>query len=435
MEHFVAAGGGAFRSVVMAVALLATVAPGCETEEPASADPPLTLETFPAAWALAYCNHFYRCPRVGSNASAMAMFDGAASCGAALTPSAERIFRGQLRAIARGRMRFDGVAARRCTTQFASRCGVNVRDPELCPEAFLGAVPAGGTCWASDECEGESYCQNATQRGLCPGRCVPRKARGEPCLADAECSRAGLTGVTACVRRTRSDPTGVCGERVQGATVGVAQPCGTAWVEPGREQLATCESSLFCSLVPTTAGDVTRCRSVLPPGAACNHFDACEGGACVTPGAAVTGGTCVSFQILSAAGEPCPFGGPTTLCNTARRLRCGGPAGANTCQEVSDGSLGGMCDHFLNGVPCVAEALPFEAQFLACQWSEPWPSVFDLGCQAGLQCAPSGGGCRAPIGESGASCDSEAYCASGWCGSPGDLPGGYHCAERRCDVQ
>ncbi len=418
------------RSTALSVVVLFGASLGCTDD---GASPPLTLEAFYGAWASSYCQHFQRCQGPGPVASELGMFDDVASCGVALRGAARRIFRGHTEAVAVGRLRFDGGAARRCVDELAARCGVSMRDPELCPEAFPGAVASGGVCQASDECEGDNYCRGDAGAATCPGRCVSRKARAQPCETDEECSRAGLTGAPACVRAVAgpywTQRTGACGERTQGDPVGVGAPCGLVPLDQTHARHHPCGAGSYCPSLPLRGQDVPRCLATLSQGSPCVSSDPCERGACVVASGSLTG-TCTAFRLVNDVGGGCDTTS-TPFCNVARRLRCGGPPSATTCSVVSDGARGAACEIFLNHVSC-ASALPEVpgTRMFECQWDWPTPSIFDFGCQEGLSCGHDGH-CHAPEGGLGATCTENGDCRSGACDRHGAEPQG-RCVERAC---
>lgn len=269
-------------------------------------------------------------------------------------------------ALAWGRMRFDQRAAEHClAARDACDYGESVRS---CDDVFLGAVDAGGDCYAHSECRAGFYC---AADGTCPGHCTPKKSVGATAYDPEECPYGLLYDYYSVCRTV-----GLAGELCINVTYGVERPCNT---------------ELYCD------GLTKRCLRYKKEGAPCGYaedFNECEPGL-----------QCLRYQLdagwscerPAALGAPCA-GGATYLASCERGLSC---SYGGTCVPLPGlgerCTSGGDCDYSLycDGDGYCAELL-----------SEGTPCVYDWSCAAGLTCRdvylPDGGRaydhrCRPPV--------------------------------------
>lgn len=226
------------------------------------------------------------------------------------------------RAIAAGRMRFDGAAARACFDQLGSTCALS---GGACDEVFVGLVPVDGGCYyhPSDECAAGASCVSG---GSCPSRCRAKAGAGVFVTNSNQCLD-GLYG------------------RIQSTDAGFGFICEPRAAAGGRCTGSNeCETGLVCN--PET----TRCEAARPLGASCTAAD----------GGALTGASLFSSSEVCdpSASLVCARASAGYACQARRRLgepcgqcrfdlQCGSPdGGAAQCLPL--GTLGQFCSG-LNG--------------------------------------------------------------------------------------
>jgi hypothetical protein len=235
-----------------------------------------------------------------------------------------------------------------------------------CNDIFMGSVPLGGECTDDVECANHRICAS---NGTCPGHCTDRRADGQPCSADSNCSAGLGCGGGVCVKRTAVGQSCVSGSSVcegfsecmlsaQGSHV--CRGWGDFYVQ---EAGATCDTSTM-----------TLCRD----GLACIlESDAGDAGGTTTS----TTGTC---KAVLADGQACSTVSPSPCTDYSYCAIATGDA-LGTCQPWP--SEGQPCGFF---------------------------SGFQVLCGAGLTCLDKT--CQ-PLLANGANCTSGDYCLSGSCSS------------------
>jgi hypothetical protein len=262
------------------------------------------------------------------------------------------------RAIADGKVKYDGTRARACFDAAAAQ-GCSDDEPAACTEMVDGTVAVGGACSESLECQGaDTYCKAG---GSCPGRCAPRESAEGPCAMHDDC-KAGL-------RCNRED--GTCfapagaGDRCEGGTGPECSPgliCLGADNEQGRSgncrtiaeafsgsagdpcvlDAPFCRADLRCvieSVDVATGMITTRCGEPVGSGAACKmaYPDVCPPDQyCAVPAQSLDG-TCRSKP---GAGQPCAARGDDAADICAPGTRCDG----GQCRPLQ--KLGGGCQSY-----------------------------------------------------------------------------------------
>ncbi|MFT3775720.1 MAG: hypothetical protein QM820_61015 [Minicystis sp.] len=211
------------------------------------------------------------------------------------------------RELAAGRYRFDEQRAARCIAALES---ATCHDPEWSAgcEPFLRAyvspaVELGGACRRSDACiqgfcdaEAKSARDPGADAGGAPepppGRCVPFLQEGATCALDAECGPHHACAERVdpehgkCVRLPKlGEPCKLTVNQCDGPRLTCAPPSPGAPRRcrplPAKGELCgdpeisqECQPGLFCDINDA----IPKCKSFLPPGAACRTEDACEDG-------------------------------------------------------------------------------------------------------------------------------------------------------------
>lgn len=254
-----------------------------------------------------------------------------------------------------GRVRFDGVGARKCI-ESAATCGLQACSP------VVGQVDVGGECHSSLECVPSAWCS-----GGCPGTCVPRLAPGTTAPTWAACASE------------TSSPLADGGWLCQ-SLVGFSQSCGPQ---------AQCDVGLEC-----VGG---QCQSLAGVGQPC-LMTGCG------PGLLCSKGKCVARP---ARGESCSAG-----LSCQRGLAC--RAGVCGSALEVDESCAGNENNCGKDLQCNPSARLCEPRGTAGHVCTSW---FD--CAMGLACSKTGVCiAQRSIGEACASSDECVLglaCVSGQC--------------------
>lgn len=311
---------------------------------------PVPLESLGRELARVFCAALFRCPLGTSEIRTLRLqFADEASCLRSTLPSAAQEFRDLVVAVDAGLTRYDAQAARRCITAVSNRCDLEVESAvDMCPGLFSGTVPDGGSCWRSEECTGDAWCEHGgtlREPRRCPGTCRPRVAPGGPCRLREECSTADSgTRLLCSLAAATEGSTGRC-VAVRSATPGAeGDRCGLATEATDPPVDRRCDAGLAC--VETSDG--SRCRPKLAAGATCGGDDACaDGTLCLLAGGGMTG-ACAPLRRWR-EGEACAETelGRTGVCDTDARLECVD----GMCRATpGDGGVGSGC----GVIPCNA---------------------------------------------------------------------------------
>ncbi len=368
---------------VVAASLACAESPG--SAEGVDAGPPVALEAIVPTLVDALCDGIARCaPTFREDAETVLMLGGPEDCRRRLgrlfvghTTSTGNDFADLARAVRAGTVLYDPAGARRCMNRVASRCAVRALESELCFEAFSGTVRVGGSCWRSEECAGDAWCDHGALDGrTCPGSCRPRTARGAACTLDRECSRAGVLGVARC----GSDAAGMrCVDERVGGTIALGQRCSdfAAGTDPTVQVRVACAAGLLCAIPAGSLGGAV-CVALSAEGAACDP----TGAECAaTHECSGRPARCRPLPVRHRAGEACDAMGASGVCNVFEGLRCV----MDRCAAYGDGSRGSAC---------ATDDLP--------------------SCRAGLYCDRMARTCQ-PVANAGAACTRSLHCASGQC--------------------
>jgi len=254
------------------------------------------------------------------------------------------------RALAAGRMKFDGDGAAECMTRVASLgCvlfdGRRLPPEEFCPLVFQGQVKPGGACYEDisllSECELGSRCDMPSD---CPGTCVALGVKDDTCIWDDDC-QVGLgcnPFTSAC--SPNAAPGAECG--------------GAVW--------GSCPPGYYCDETGATAACTLKKFS-----GDCSFDEMCAlGWKCL-------GGTCTAVNKL---GDPCK-------------------PGSNQCDvQVGWCSADGKCtEHAREGEPC-GTVVAGENTLCTAGWCDaPEPGkpgmcrkarAFGDDCTTSAECAP-----------------------------------------------
>jgi hypothetical protein len=246
-------------------------------------------------------------------------------------------------AVNAGTLKFNANEAAECLTAIAGASCTATSSSDgnfsACGMAFVGTVPAGGTCNLDLECSGDSFCSGlGGAKAACTGTCKARVGKGDPCVAGDEC----VDGY-------------VC-DKTDG---------GLACEPPA----TTAKSGEACGYSATTK-TVTACS----PGLACNVKTL----QCQTPVA--EGSACVAGQ------QECA---PFTYCDPTTK-KCTGDPGA-----------GGHCGAELDEDPiaCLAPSYCKVTSMMSTYFAGTCaaPEAAGSACQVGSDCASA----RCEIGDGG----------------------------------
>ena len=326
---------------------------GCSSAEP------LSVDAFIRAIGRLNCEVNARCGSISRSSEA--------SCEAALETSLEHYPGPYLpaEAIAAGRVRFDGDAARRCLDAIESvTCGFDGLEAltEACADVAVGLVAVGGTCFSPGECVEGAWCdQGELNPAGCEGTCVEYAATGDPCDLYRPCSDADycLHATARCTPRAgldepclRNEPCRVdlhcIGHRdaeewetpPTPEVAGTCRPRGASG-DPCIEYLigTSCQPDLYCD----ESGERPVCAHRKGTGEACQDYDTCgDGLTCMgwkAEGRETASGTAGKCAPFLDEGEPCdpsamvPGCPGRTLCNGGR------------CEPI-ERSLGESCSPF-----------------------------------------------------------------------------------------
>lgn len=338
---------------------------------------PRDAEELWAAQARGYCARLFRCFEADDNFMvARLLLKTTEGCEAEVRKiNMQSPGRRDLQAqLAAGTLQYDPAAAEKCLTELSTCNGIDALSAGSCREVYEGSAQKGEACQRSEDCAGDAYCEREAFR--CPGQCLPRKASGEECESNYECSHA--LGSAWCDQEAVP---AVCRSQRLGVKANLGDPCTR---RPRAHERVVCTDDLWCGHDPQLgpSAEQGRCLEPLQLGDPCNDSDdVCLGGLCDA-----TAGVCMKPIIRSKAGEPCGES-EAGKCDPTLSLRCNAQG---TCDAAGDGSAGSVC----------------------------FGGDFQRGCDSGLYCSTEGteptASCK-PWRAAGASCEHDNECASGAC--------------------
>jgi len=348
----------------------------------------MDLDGILAAEGRGYCARLFRCAEGNDDfVSARLILKTQAACEALLADlNAKSASTRDLHAqLDKGALKIVPEKAQACLDELSSCNGTNSFSRGSCRDMFEGKVAEGSPCQRGEDCAGDAYCDLTS---LCPGTCEARKAAGDPCKSDNECTAGN--GYTFCDRDGAS--AGVCRTLSVGPKATLGQPCTLR--PTGAETLSLCRDELWCAPVAGEPANATlgTCQPPIALGGACSdEDDMCAEGMCDT-----STGVCRTFTLLEHAGEACDKD-QFKVCNPRLGLWCNDQG---ACEATGDHTEGSLCS---NG-------------------------DFQPTCNNGLYCrsktATEKATCQ-PLLKAGASCDLPSSCESNACE-------GQTCQERPC---
>jgi hypothetical protein len=338
-----------------------------------------------------YCAALFECPGPNDDTLGQAVaFGSQARCREVL----DRAYRGGLVAGWEDLRRRERDGSIRVNLEAAARCFENQSCQHIfdfpqgaCREIFVGTVAEGQPCLRSEQCAGNSYCDQS--QSACPGVCRLRKTPGSPCVAEDECGVHG-SGWAYCGYDDASG-NGICVERVaRPAAEGQACTIATGIMT----EIAVCTAGLWCDDTPN---GTSICRKPLVVGQPCDTIDdVCVTGAfCHGPAGQRT---CQTVELVG-AGESCARADsePPQSCDVFSGTTC--DAGSQIC-TATGGSRGARCD-----TSDLGDLIP---------------------CDDGLYCEASTQTCQPQVAD-GQPCNSNRQCSSGECSSSAKV-----CATTYC---
>ncbi len=183
-------------SVVLAWLIAAIVLSACTTVEvkvtkpkttdaTSQASAATTVEDYPRAVTVAFCEHYTRCCGIPEGRRNMALCEQIVGDGAGGYNGLEN-FEASL---STGNVTLDPALAAMCLSgQHDTNCDVTTSETQTallaaCFGALTGHVTTGGACLTAAECA-NGWCDGGT--------CAPFRALGTSCSVDVECSRLGV---------------------------------------------------------------------------------------------------------------------------------------------------------------------------------------------------------------------------------------------------
>lgn len=376
--------------------LALALAPGCSSTPDGASTPDVTPDTFLDQYAAAACHASFACPADASTLRLRLSFGDEATCRRLETrdfgASTSLV---ELLSLARsGAVHLNAAAARRVFAALAA-CGSSVDLASA--QVFEGSVAAGGSCFRSEECAPETFCDHGDRTARsCPGTCRAVAPLGAPCASfgASECSRIGVLGTPSCTPAPGSlEPR--CIDRRFATLAAEDQPCGTVATSATVVTVTRCQPGLQCIPSGPSGPDGSRsgsCQRLPSVGQTCTDVGCGDGSLCVPSAPGSRSGICRSPTVQSRVGDACDASGSLRSCNGTQRLQCTD----GTCQLTGTGDVGAPCSE--NG------------------FYTSWD------CNPGLVCLYDGGSstCQRPLA-TGTACSGSAdnACATGACyGSP-----------------
>lgn len=333
-----------------------------------------------------YCDRLFRCAEGDDDfIAARLILKDRAGCEAILADlNAKSALVSDLRSqLQQGAVQIVPEKAQACLDEIGSCNGPDSFSRGSCRDMFEGRVALGSPCQRSEDCAGDAFCQVTAQ---CPGTCSARKASGQACQSDQECTAGD--GYTFCEYAASG---ATCRTLPVSSKAALGQPCTRRTT--GAETLELCADGLWCGSVAGQAETATlgTCQAPIPNGGACaDEDDMCAEGLCDT-----SIGVCRSVTLLEHAGDDCDKNG-FRWCNPRLGLLCNAQG---VCEATGDHTQGSVCSD----------------------------ADFQLTCNSGLYChsaqTDQGATCQ-PLLENGASCEEASSCKSGACDQT--------CQERPC---
>ncbi len=151
-------------------------------DELQSGDSPIALEDAAPALAKATCDRLMRCE---GPATPLVLFDE--DCVGRYTKIYQNTVLDGIKGLDPSRFEYHADLVPACIEAIRKYdCGLDSRHVDACKKAFQGKVAAGADCYQPSECVAGLYCEGSS--GVCPGKCFPELAAGEPCRS-RECGK------------------------------------------------------------------------------------------------------------------------------------------------------------------------------------------------------------------------------------------------------
>ncbi len=339
-------------SITAALLASAFTLGGCADEAGAT----LTLETYPAQWAQAYCESNAVCPELTEKPYPI-------SVAVALMGLCEGTKSELTRVVSTGHVRLDAAAAQLCLEQTRACEAANSR---ACEVSLTGTQQEGQSCQADSDCASRSCRGGLSSCGVCDAPTKPSPLGGE-CSRSRDCDAHGDDDVR-CLRTGSSSYACTVVRKVE-----LGGSC--AAVD------ALCSDGTYC------ARD-GKCHAPKLSGERCDGADRCEYGSLCSYDASHEQQTCVPI-VLRDLGETCvdeveqqPSGGTHPLCDFGQGLLCVDET--HRCGAVDEVDPGADCGGLKQ---CSGELFCNEQRH-----------------------------CEAPRAN-GKGCSARGECASGYCGS------------------
>jgi hypothetical protein len=325
-----------------------------------------------------YCARLFRCLETSDEfMGSRLLLETPAACEALLADINAKSFsiRDLSLQLSQGALQIVPAKAQACLNEIAACNGTDSFSRGSCRDMFEGQVGQGSPCQRGEDCAGDAFCDTAS---ACPGICKARKASGESCQGDGECTQGD--GYTFCDRDLASGA--ACRTLPVAPKAALGEACTRRLA--GAETLSRCVDSLWCGPVAgqSTTATLGICQPPIPAGGPCSDDDdVCSEGLCDT-----SSNVCRSVSRLKHAGDACDKAS-FLRCDPLLGLRC---SEQGSCEASGDRTQGAVC----------------------------FTGDFQPTCNSGLFCqlgtAAPHGICQ-PLLKTGASCEQSSSCESGNC--------------------
>lgn len=217
----------------------------------------IPLEQLNSELFKALCAKYAQCGLVRSEAACNDLYDGV-------------VLNDQANAVAAGKVKYDGAAARTCINALAkASCSLlSLDNDDSCDRVYEGQVAVGATCATTTECVPSAYCLETTAGMMCSGTCTARVAAGGMATSSSACEE-GLRVIGGVC--TKPPAEGETCASTSGCDRGLICGADLKCSKPGDEG-AACDRSTACLSFLTCVGGT--CRKPVDVGASCASTDA-----------------------------------------------------------------------------------------------------------------------------------------------------------------